>query len=246
MTKRVKRILWAVGITVGLLTIAALILYINFRQAIKSMTPVETFAVNDSVWCLKDRFVNAYIFKGEKNYLAVDAGISKRIINEEMTKLHIDPKKVTTILLTHSDGDHTGAAELFKNAAIYMHRDEEQMINGTTARNKFSKTKWKYGPYKLLDSNDTLTIDGLKIKILHTPGHTPGSSCYIIGTDYLVTGDNLIVVDGKYDHFTEMFNMDTRMQTESIKLLPAPGSFRYILTAHNGVAEISRLGSALK
>jgi len=116
-----------------------------------------------------------------------------------------------------------------------MHHDEEQMINGTTGKTKFSKTKWKYGPYTLLANNDTLTIDGLKIKILHTPGHTPGSSCYIIGRDYLATGDNLVVKDGKYEHFIEMFNMNTAQQVESLKILPDPSSFKYILTGHHGV-----------
>ena len=120
-----------------------------------------------------------------------------------------------------------------------MHHDEEQMINGTTGKTKYSKTKWKYGPYTLLNSNDTITIDGLKIRILHTPGHTPGSSCYIIGNEYLVTGDNLIVSNGRYEHFTERFNMDTPLQIESLKSLPAPELFEYILTGHHGVVKIT-------
>jgi glyoxylase-like metal-dependent hydrolase (beta-lactamase superfamily II) len=116
-----------------------------------------------------------------------------------------------------------------------MHKDEKQMIDGTTGKTKFSKTRWKYGPYKLLNNNDTLLIDGLKIKILHTPGHTPGSCCYIIGTDYLATGDNLIVKNRKFEHFEEAFNMNTLQQIESIKLLPSPSLFKYILTGHHGV-----------
>lgn len=109
------------------------------------------------------------------------------------------------------------------------------MINGTSGKTKYSKTKWKYGPYTRLNDKDTLTIDGLKIKILHTPGHTPGSSCYIVGSDYLVSGDNLTIKDGKYEPFTDKFNMNTQQQSESIKTLPDPSSFKYILTGHNGV-----------
>jgi glyoxylase-like metal-dependent hydrolase (beta-lactamase superfamily II) len=167
----------------------------------------------------------------------IDAGLGRKRFSQELDKLGINPDDITTILLTHTDGDHTGSVGLYKNAAVYMHRDEEQMINGTTGKSKYFKTKWKYGPYKLLEDNDTLTIDGLKVKIIHTPGHTPGSACYIIGKDYLATGDNLILESGTYLHFIEQFNMNTPQQIESLKVLPPPGDFKYILTAHNGVVK---------
>ena len=235
MKKPVKRLLWAMAILPGLIITVAIIFLLNFLIGTKSMTPAETGAINDSVWCVKERFVNAYIFKGEKSYLMIDAGLGRKKFKHEMDKLGINPDQITTILLTHTDGDHTGSIGLYKNAAVYMHKDEEQMINGTTGKTKYFKTKWKYGPYKLLDDNDTLTIDGVKIKIIHTPGHTPGSACYIIGNDYLVTGDNLIVESSKYGNFIEKFNMNTPEQIESLKTLPPPGAFKYILTAHNGV-----------
>jgi hydroxyacylglutathione hydrolase len=238
MGKTIKWILWVVIVAAGLFIIAAVIFYTNFRHAISTMTPTETGSINDSVWCIKDKYANAYLFKGEKKYLMVDAGIGRNKFRIEMGKLNINPDNVTTILLTHTDADHIGAIPLFKNASIYMQRDEEQMINGTKGKTKFFKPKWKFGPYILLAGNDTLTLDGLKIKILHTPGHTPGSSCYLIGSDYLVTGDNLIVKSGKFEHFIEMFNMNTDQQVESLKLLPDPASFKYILTAHHGVVAI--------
>ena len=235
MKKPVKIIFWALSIIFGLLIIGAVIFYLNFRRATKLMTPAETGSINDSVWCIKDRFVNAFIFRNRTGYLMIDAGIGKKNFNIELNKLGIRPEKITSILLTHTDGDHIGAIGLFKNATIYMQRDEEQMINGKTGKTKYFKTKWKYGPYTLLNNSDTLNLEGLKIKILHTPGHTPGSSCFIIGNDYLASGDNLIVKNVKYEHFVEMFNMNTPQQIESIKTLPDPSSFKYILTGHHGV-----------
>jgi glyoxylase-like metal-dependent hydrolase (beta-lactamase superfamily II) len=237
MKKLKKIILWGLAIFASLLITAALIFFIKFHNATKAMTPAETGAINDSVWCVRDKFVNAFIFKGNNSYLMVDAGIRRNNFRKELKKLGITPEQITTILLTHTDGDHTGAVSLFTNPQIYIHKDEEQMINGTTGKTKYFKTKWKYGPYNLLNDNDSLNIDGLNIKIIHTPGHTPGSSCYIIGDDYLLTGDNLVVTNGKYEHFVEMFNMNTTEQLESLKLLPALASFKYILTAHHGVVK---------
>ena len=240
MKKTKKIVRWVLGIIASLLIIAVVVFYINFRRAIKAMTPSETGAINDSVWCIKDRFVNAYIFKGEKGYLIVDAGMGAKKVAKEMKKVGINPDQITTLLLTHTDSDHTGATKLFINASIFLHHDEEQMIDGTTGKTKYSKSKWKYGPYTLLADNDTLTIDGLKIKLLHTPGHTPGSSCYIIGSDYLTTGDNLIVSHGKYEQFIELYNMDTEEQIKSLIKLPEPESFKYILTGHHGIVEIKQ------
>jgi glyoxylase-like metal-dependent hydrolase (beta-lactamase superfamily II) len=235
MKKPVKIALWSVGLILGLIIIFAAVFIINFLTATKAMTPGETQAINDSVWCIRDRFVNAFVFRGNGGYLLVDAGIGEKNFKTEMDKLGISPDQITTLLLTHTDGDHIGATGLFKNAAIYMHKDEEQMINGTTGKTKFSKTIWKYGPYKLLENNQSLTLNGLNVRIIHTPGHTPGSSCFVIGEDYLVSGDNLIIQDGKYVHFVEKFNMNTPEQEKSLMVLPGPGTFKYILTAHNGV-----------
>lgn len=237
MNKPLKITLWTTGITVGLVLIVAVVFLINFISATKSMTPAETQAINDSVWCIKDRFVNSFIFKGKDGYILIDAGMSEKIFSRELNKTGIKPDQITTLLLTHTDGDHIGATGLFRNASIYLHKDEEQMINGTTGKTKFSKTKWKYGPYKLLESDETANYNGINIKIVHTPGHTPGSSCYIVGETYLVTGDNLIIKDGKYVHFVEKFNMDTQEQEKSLKTLPDPGTFKYILTGHNGIVK---------
>jgi glyoxylase-like metal-dependent hydrolase (beta-lactamase superfamily II) len=235
MKKVIKRTLWGLGILIGLLVIGGGVFIINFLMATRSMTPAETSAINDSVYCVKDKFVDAFIFKGKQNYLMVDAGISKGSFLAELKKLGISPDQITTILLTHTDTDHTGSIGLFRNPEIYMHKDEEQMINGTTSKMPPFKNKWKYGPYHLFNSNDTLRIDGLTVRIIHTPGHTPGSVCYIINNDYLLTGDNCIVVNGKAEHFVKKFNMNTEQQIQSIKSLPDLKSFKYILMAHNGI-----------
>ena len=168
----------------------------------------------------------------------IDAGFSKKNFKKELKKIGLDPNQITSIFLTHTDGDHIGAMSLFKEPAVYMHREEEQMINGTNGKMKLVRFKWKYGAYKLLENNDSLIIDGLRIRILHTPGHTPGSSCFIVGNDYLASGDNLTINKGKVEQFVEMFNMDTPRQLESLKTLPEPASFKYILTGHHGIVKM--------
>lgn len=163
-----------------------------------------------------------------------DAGIGETSLKAGLDKLGISPDQVSAILMTHTDGDHIGAMGLFKKAKVFIHKEEEQMINGKNGKFFFLRTKWKYGGYSLLNSNDTLTVDGLKVKVFHTPGHTPGSCCFLVGTDYLITGDNLAYKNGAFTHFTDIFNMNTKEQESSIKVLPNLKSIIYILTAHHG------------
>ncbi|MEI6901470.1 MAG: MBL fold metallo-hydrolase [Bacteroidota bacterium] len=235
MKKTPKRILRIFLLIIILLALAAGAFFLKFYFETKEMTPVETSRINDTVFCIKDKFVNAFVFKTQRGYLMIDAGIDENSFLEGMKILGIATSDVHTLLLTHTDSDHTGAAGLFKNAKIYMHKEEEQMINGENGKFFFIRAKWKYAPYILLQNNDTLSMDGLKIKVFHTPGHTPGSCCFLIGKDYLTTGDNLAYKDGKFSHFNDFFNMDTKQQEISIKRLPNLDSIKYIMTAHYGI-----------
>ena len=45
-------------------------------------------------------------------------------------------------------------------------------------------------PEILLGDGDTVSFGGIKLKVLHTPGHTPGSLCFLAGK-YLISGDTL-------------------------------------------------------
>ena len=224
-------------LTLGLIILTALLI-LAYKKLTKPMTVSDTASVNKSVWCIKDLFVNAYLFKSDNGYVLVDAGFSVFNFRKQFERLGISPDLVKALLLTHTDVDHSGAKKLFKNAEIYMHREEEQMINGINSKHRLHKTIWRDISYHLLDNNQSIVIDGLEIKILHTPGHTPGSSCFIISNEYLVTGDNVILKAGRYEHFLSRTNMDTRVQEESIKILPDPSLFSYILTAHTGIVEM--------
>ena len=235
MKKPLKRSLIGLAIAVGVLFLVAIGFFLSFYIASRGLVPAETTRINDSVFCIRDQYVDAYVFKGRSGFFMVDAGVSPEGIKAGLDQFGIAPEQVNTILLTHSDADHIGAISLFKNVRIYMHKEEKQMIDGTNGKFFFLRIKWKYGPYTLLNNNDTLTVDGIKVKIIHTPGHTPGSSCYLVGSDYLVTGDNLAYKNGKFTHFTPFFNMNTPEQEQSIKNLPDPNSIRYVLTAHHGI-----------
>ncbi len=235
MKKPVKRILYGFLIFLGILVLAAGFFGFRFWYGTRDMTPAETQKLNDSVFCVKDKFVNAYFFRTSQGFVMVDAGVNQDNFLSQMHKLGIQPEQVTTVLLTHTDSDHTGAMGLFKHAKIYMHKDEEQMINGKNGKMFFLRLHWKYTPYTLLSDRDTLKIGGLRIQIIHTPGHTPGSCCYLFNHEYLATGDNVAYKNGKFVHFTDIFNMDTPAQEAALKKVPELKTTPFILMAHHGI-----------
>jgi hydroxyacylglutathione hydrolase len=83
------------------------------------------------------------------------------------------------ILLTHDHYDHTGA--------LASLRTRLQVPLATHAADSYTL---KTPPEMTLVDGDILTLGKLKIAVLHTPGHTPGSLCFLIGK-YLIAGDTV-------------------------------------------------------
>ena len=87
-----------------------------------------------------------------------------------------DPKY---ILMTHNHMDHTGALAEVKsalNVPIAAHRDDAGNL--------------PLQPDLLLSDGDVVSWGDIQLKVLHTPGHTPGSLCFLTG-NYLIAGDTL-------------------------------------------------------
>ena len=240
MKKPLKWTLITMAGLAGIFLVFIVVTTIRYSYAMKLMNPAETHTINDTVFCIKDKYVNAYVFKGYGGYMMIDAGMNKERVTEELTRLEIDPDDILAVVLTHSDPDHSGGLDAFKNASIFMHEEEEQMVTRETARFVF-RSGWKHNSYNLIKSDEILNIDIFQVRVLHTPGHTPGSCCYVVNNDYLLTGDNLMMEDGRYVNFIDIINMDTETQVKSLKRLPDPTEFEYILTSHTGITKKDEL-----
>lgn len=83
------------------------------------------------------------------------------------------------ILMTHSHFDHTGALENLKS------RLQVPVAAHTADSNRLPVT-----PDILLNDGDTLIFGNRRLKVLHTPGHTPGSICFLLDKIF-ISGDTL-------------------------------------------------------
>jgi glyoxylase-like metal-dependent hydrolase (beta-lactamase superfamily II) len=201
------------------------------------MHALDTQEIIPGIFTIKDdTYMNLYILKKEDTWIAIDAAKNPDAVRNELKKLNIDPWKISAVFLTHSDRDHVGAVKLFKNAVVYIPSAEEQMINGTTRRMLIFNNKLKVA-YRLLQDGQEVEIGKIKVQSILTPGHTPGSSCYLVEGKYLFTGDTLALLDGKVGLFNHFFNMDDAAQRASLSKLATLPDVQRVFTAHYGMTD---------
>ena len=123
-------------------------------------------------------------------YLVWDIETNKTAIIDpawDLTKVHSFIKDnnliLEKILLTHSHHDHVNAID-----KILINHDVQIHIN------KKEKLFWGkiYDNFFTNDGDDLINLGKTQIRSMHTPGHTPGSACYLIGSN-LIAGDTLFV-----------------------------------------------------
>ncbi len=216
------------------ITIALLFLSLVFQ-------PIHTTELATNLFAVNAVLVNFYIYDTGKTLLAFDAGIHPFFVRRGMKKLGLDPKKVSHLFLTHSDFDHVGGRNAFSNARVYLSRDEVPMITHEKARRGFMYNK-SILHYEALENGQILTLEETPIQLISAPGHTPGSVCYKISDNILVTGDLLRVSkNGKIDPFPLMMNMDHSLDKETLEKLISNGLMenKLLLTGHTGIMKNS-------
>jgi len=187
MKKVMKRVLIFISVVLVLLVLSAVAYLLIFQFETNKMTPLASQEFIEDVYVIQDSFVNMFLIKGDDHYIAIDAGNDADQIGQELDKLNIKEEEVTAIFLTHTDADHSAALSLFSNATIYISEAEEQMIDGRTPRFLFVNNTFEYQP-EFLEDGQVLTVSGLSVQGISTPGHTPGAMSYLVNDKYLFVG----------------------------------------------------------
>ena len=138
---------------------------------------------------------NCYIVTNEetKECFAVDMAECPQ---EYVNYIKNNGLEMKALFLTHGHFDHIGAANEVREhygIKIYASCDEEKLL-ASPARNLSNAygMSLKVTADVLHNDGDILELAGLKIKAIHTPGHTAGGTCYYIESDKtLMSGDTL-------------------------------------------------------
>jgi len=104
-----------------------------------------------------------------------------------------DEMEITHAFVTHTHPDHVGGGfagmeidgvtELLEKckAKVVVHKAEAEFIKGLSSSDMIKS-----------DSGDKVDVGGVEIQLMHTPGHTPGSQCFLVG-NRVVSGDTLFI-----------------------------------------------------
>jgi glyoxylase-like metal-dependent hydrolase (beta-lactamase superfamily II) len=116
--------------------------------------------------------------------------------NDLVDALESDGMKLSGVLVTHHHPDHVGGsmmgfelkglAELLERQSVPVHVNgvEEQWVSQVTGIARSDLTAHEHG--------DKVSVGDVEIELLHTPGHTPGSQCFLLD-GRLVAGDTLFL-----------------------------------------------------
>jgi len=126
--------------------------------------------------------------EGSDEALVVDPGFSPELVHEMLAAAGKTP---VAVLATHGHFDHIGSAHTFcgDDIPLFIHEADALALTDPGA--------WGAGwdtpaaPAKEVRTfvdGDVLDPGGFRVEIAHTPGHTPGSSCFLLG-DFLFSGD---------------------------------------------------------
>jgi len=104
-----------------------------------------------------------------------------------------DDVEITHALVTHTHPDHVGGSfagveiagvtELLSKckAKVVVHKAEAEFLKGLSSSDIIKS-----------DSGDKIDVGGVEIQLMHTPGHTPGSQCFLVD-NRVVSGDTLFI-----------------------------------------------------
>ena len=127
-------------------------------------------------------------------HILVDYGMEQGKDIFENQELSVPAIDIDYVLLTHAHFDHMMAVNAVKaetGASVMVHAAEEPAL--TDERINLSSmvgTPYRTAADRLLQDGETIKVGNLTFTVVHTPGHTVGSCCYLMG-DLLLSGDTL-------------------------------------------------------
>lgn len=185
---------------------------------------------------------NCYIVSAGDDAVLVDPGGRPKRIVEQVAA---DRLRVHAVLVTHGHYDHVGAlpeTTMALGAPFAMHADDVRTL-GRVNLYRYALHRWD--PIEIpeigldLASAPHLTFGELRIGVLHTPGHTPGSVCFEVG-GALLTGDTLTTSPAED---AETREVDPAALRASVRRLA--GNYTAETVIHPGHGEPGSLGAAV-
>lgn len=141
---------------------------------------------------------NSYIIRHNQQTdeaIVIDTGLDTSSLTDYLQSNNFKP---AVLILTHGHADHiAGAASIknnFKDVKLCIHKQDVPMLGNAQANLSVISGGAIVAPKAdlVIEDGDTIEQAGLKLEVIHTPGHTPGCIClYAKEHNILFSGDTL-------------------------------------------------------
>ena len=154
--------------------------------------------VDEGLYLLKRKelFCNVYVILGKKIAI-IDSGLKsgRKVLLEMLKNIAVSAENVDLVLHTHGHVDHFSNSKIFKKAKLLMHKEDAKFVNKKDMQLscaeyfEFEQVDWP----KVREIEDKkIKIGDIKLEVLHTPGHSKGSVCFLEAKrKWLFSGDTL-------------------------------------------------------
>ncbi|MDD4579621.1 MAG: MBL fold metallo-hydrolase, partial [Methanothrix sp.] len=185
-----------------------------------------------------NRFVYAYLIYGDEICL-IDSGVAhcQQIIIDYLQATGRKPEDITRLILTHAHPDHIGSASAIKSMTgciVHAHASERAWIEDINlqARDRpvpgfFDLVGGSVTVDKTLQESDVLHLGGdLTLRVLHTPGHSPGSISLLLAEDGALMTSDAVPIPNDMPIYQDIF-----ASIKSIERLEALPDIKVLLSA---------------
>ncbi len=188
-------------------------------------------------------FANCYVVIDEAtgDAAVIDPGWYDDIILNTLAKENANLKYV---LLTHGHFDHVSGVYGFQHgegAKVVIHAsDKEHLLDPrkSLAEGNFPEPHQPVCADILVKDGDVIKLGESEIKVMHTPGHTNGSVCYILEDDRVIfSGDTLFCMTAGRTDFWD--GSDEKMIASLKKLIALDGDYN-VYPGHNRETTLER------
>jgi glyoxylase-like metal-dependent hydrolase (beta-lactamase superfamily II) len=155
---------------------------------------------------------STYVIETSQGLVLIDSGLDDdaKLLRSQMAELGLDWKRIRAIFLTHVHGDHSGGAQWLRKATgakVYAGEADAPVLQRGEPREAFFSTFYMPNntPHPTtvdicLKGGENLDFGDVRIECLATPGHTPGSICYLVKRQNLRAlfgGDTIMRLHGE-------------------------------------------------
>ncbi len=187
-------------------------------------------SLNGVTWTGRDSSYddcNTYVLRAPGGLLLFDCGSGETLeqIFANMRYWGLDPGDIRACLLTHAHYDHAGGGRLLaeRGVKIYAHAAAAASVAAGDERCCGYLYHKRFIPYAVdhpLEDGQTLDLLGIKIDIMHLPGHTAGCAAYMFrheGRTVAVSGDVIGTLLDGYFGWSGSFDFDKGAYLNSLR-----------------------------